>query len=93
MRVIVSILIDVLARLLSLSPRPLSTLYGFSLLKQAGIYFNKIQCFCFEEQRLKAGEEVRTNHLQIHFDGTYVCVCVCVMECAGGYAGLFFCGP
>lgn len=25
---------------------------------QAGLYFNKIQCFCFEEQRLNAGEEV-----------------------------------
>ncbi|CAM9353438.1 unnamed protein product [Choristocarpus tenellus] len=25
---------------------------------KAGIYFNKIQCFCFEEQRLKAGEEI-----------------------------------
>jgi Cytochrome c oxidase assembly protein CtaG/Cox11 len=24
----------------------------------AGIYFNKIQCFCFEEQRLRAGEEI-----------------------------------
>ncbi|CAM9818831.1 unnamed protein product [Hapterophycus canaliculatus] len=22
------------------------------------IYFNKIQCFCFEEQRLRAGEEI-----------------------------------
>ncbi|KAI9254834.1 cytochrome c oxidase assembly protein CtaG/Cox11-domain-containing protein [Sporodiniella umbellata] len=25
---------------------------------RAGSYFNKIQCFCFEEQRLTAGEEV-----------------------------------
>ncbi|KAE9012602.1 hypothetical protein PF011_g8846 [Phytophthora fragariae] len=24
----------------------------------AGVYFNKIQCFCFEEQRLKAKEEI-----------------------------------
>ncbi|KAJ9054634.1 Cytochrome c oxidase assembly protein cox11, mitochondrial [Entomophthora muscae] len=26
--------------------------------QQAGQYFNKIQCFCFEEQKLRAGEEV-----------------------------------
>ena len=25
---------------------------------RAGVYFHKIQCFCFEEQRLEAGEEV-----------------------------------
>lgn len=25
---------------------------------KAGLYFNKIQCFCFEEQRLGAGEEI-----------------------------------
>ena len=25
---------------------------------KAGVYFNKIQCFCFEEQRLKANESI-----------------------------------
>lgn len=25
---------------------------------EAGLYFNKIQCFCFEEQRLEPNEEV-----------------------------------
>jgi len=24
----------------------------------AGLYFNKIQCFCFDEQRLRSGEEM-----------------------------------
>jgi len=26
--------------------------------QQAGQYFNKVQCFCFEEQRLRGGERV-----------------------------------
>lgn len=25
---------------------------------RAGVYFNKIQCFCFEEQRLRPREEI-----------------------------------
>lgn len=26
--------------------------------QQAGAYFNKIQCFCFEEQKLRPGEKI-----------------------------------
>ena len=26
--------------------------------QQAGYYFNKIQCFCFEEQKLRPGEKI-----------------------------------
>lgn len=37
----------------------LSILATYSILPyEAGLYFNKIQCFCFEEQRLDPNEEV-----------------------------------
>ena len=46
---------------------------------RAGIYFNKIQCFCFEEQRLRPKEEVDMpvffyvdpEFLDRSFDGWY----------------------
>jgi cytochrome c oxidase assembly protein subunit 11 len=39
--------------------RPIVGIATYNILPfEAGLYFNKIQCFCFEEQRLEPGEEV-----------------------------------
>lgn len=41
------------------SDRPITGVATYNVYPpKAGIYFNKIQCFCFEEQRLGAGEEI-----------------------------------
>ena len=43
----------------NLTDRPIIGIATYNILPfEAGLYFNKIQCFCFEEQRLEPGEEV-----------------------------------
>lgn len=46
-------------RVTNLSDRPIVGTASFNVTpEQAGIYFNKIECFCFTEQRLKPGESL-----------------------------------
>lgn len=43
----------------NLSDKPVSGTAGFNVAPQAaGLYFNKIQCFCFTEQKLAPGQSI-----------------------------------
>lgn len=45
--------------MLSCSPHAITGVSTYNVVPdKAAYYFNKIQCFCFEEQRLRGGEEV-----------------------------------
>ncbi len=42
------------------SNKPITGMATYNVVPfEAGLYFNKIQCFCFEEQRLNPNEQVQ----------------------------------
>lgn len=64
---------------ISLLDYMLNLLYNLKRIKekilffQAGIYFNKIQCFCFEEQRLLPGETINMPVSTFLFSFRIIC--------------------
>ena len=48
----------------NLTNKPITGVSSYNVIPfEAGQYFNKIQCFCFEEQQLNPNEEVIITHI------------------------------
>ena len=58
--------------------------YYFYYFSKAAVYFNKIQCFCFEEQRLLPGEQI---DMPVSYD---ICV-VCLRNRISLLSAFYFC--
>jgi hypothetical protein len=67
------------------SPQAITGVSTYNVVpEKAAYYFNKIQCFCFEEQRLRGGEEVDMPvffYLDPEMVDDFNCRCGCLRAC------------
>ena len=65
--------------------RPIDGVSTYNVIPfEAGPYFNKIQCFCFEEQRLNPGEEVKGFFLYLLADLIFFALIKLIFICCFG---------